>query len=334
MLDGWRAFSILAVLAAHLLPLGPARLQINLAAGNAGMGLFFGLSGFLIASTLNFHPSVRDFAIRRAFRILPVAWLFSLVTFPFAHAPASSWLANLFFYANNPPYHMVPIAGHLWSLCVEVQFYAGISILFLVLRERSLALLPFLCVAVTLNRILAGESQDIATLYRIDDILAGAALGYLFHSRHAPLLRRSLEHLPPAIPVVLLCVASHPAFLRIGQLRAYFAVAAIGATLFQRGSRFNRLLESKPLAYLATISYALYIWHPLTTHGWFDPPSKAVKYLRRPVGIALSVALAHLSTHTFEGYFLRAGKRLVKRLSSPARPIDAVPANLPTSLPV
>jgi peptidoglycan/LPS O-acetylase OafA/YrhL len=65
MLDGWRALSILAVLAAHMLPLGPARLRINVSAGNAGMGLFFALSGFLIASGLAFHPSVRDFAIRR-----------------------------------------------------------------------------------------------------------------------------------------------------------------------------------------------------------------------------------------------------------------------------
>ncbi len=51
-LDGWRAISILGVLAAHMLPLGPSRWGLNALAGDAGMSLFFTLSGFLIASTL------------------------------------------------------------------------------------------------------------------------------------------------------------------------------------------------------------------------------------------------------------------------------------------
>jgi peptidoglycan/LPS O-acetylase OafA/YrhL len=229
---------------------------------------------------------------------------------------------------------MVPIAGHMWSLCLEVQFYAAIAILFLVLRERSLALLPVLCVAATLNRMLAGQTQDIATLYRVDDILGGAALAYLYHGSFAPVLRRMLEHLHPAIPLALLGVASHPSFLGIGQFRPYFASAAIGATLFQRSTRFNRLLESRPLAYLASISYALYIWHPLTTHGWFDPAGKMAKYLRRPLGIGLSLLLAHVSTRFFESYFIRLGKRLTNRRSvepsSNAAP-DAIARETPSA---
>ena len=47
-LDGLRAASILLVLAAHLLPLGPAVLQLNSTAGLSGMAIFFSLSGFLI----------------------------------------------------------------------------------------------------------------------------------------------------------------------------------------------------------------------------------------------------------------------------------------------
>ncbi len=334
VLDGWRACSILAVLACHMLPLGPAHWRLNVAAGCMGMSIFFTLSGFLITSTLYFHPSVRDFIIRRLFRILPVVFLFVLIVLPFAHASAATWRATLLFYANLPPYHLLPLTDHLWSLCLEVQFYAAIAVLFLLFRQRSLALLPFLCVAVTLNRMRLHEMPDIATLSRIDDILSGAALAYLFHSRFSVALRRALVHLPPAIPLVLLCLACHPAFPLLNQFRPYFAAAMVGATLFHDGTVWKRVLESKPLAYIASISYALYIWHPLTTHGWFDPASKTAKYLRRPLGIAISVLIAHLSTNHFERFFIQIGKRLTgpRRVHAPnhARP-EASPNGVPSA---
>jgi hypothetical protein len=56
VLDGWRAISILMVLAAHLLPLGPKVFQLNVAAGLFGMVLFFNLSGFLITHFLLNRP--------------------------------------------------------------------------------------------------------------------------------------------------------------------------------------------------------------------------------------------------------------------------------------
>ncbi len=325
VLDGWRGISILAVLAAHMLPLGPARFDLNYMAGEFGMGLFFALSGFLITSTLYFHPSVRDFVIRRLFRIVPAAWLFLLITLAFTHADLVTWRANLLFYANLPPYHLTAITGHFWSLCVEVQFYALIAVLFLLFRKAALALLPFVCVAVTLNRIHAHVTADIYTLYRLDDILAGAALAYLFHSRFSAPLKRLLAHIPPAIPLVLLFLGGHKTNFWISQFRPYCAVIAIGATLYHHGTLWNRVLESRPLKYLATISYALYIWHPLTTHGWFEPASKVAKYARRPLGIALSFLLAHLSTHYWEQPFIHLGKRLTRRKS-------AVPAAQPQVL--
>jgi peptidoglycan/LPS O-acetylase OafA/YrhL len=72
-LDGWRGISILCVLAAHLLPLGPKAWQLNATAGPMGMALFFTLSGFLITHFLLNHAGVLDFLIRRFFRIVPLA---------------------------------------------------------------------------------------------------------------------------------------------------------------------------------------------------------------------------------------------------------------------
>jgi hypothetical protein len=76
VLDGWRGLSIVLVLAAHLLPLGPTGLDLNAAVAAAGMALFFTLSGFLITGFLLRNDNVDEFLISRLARIVPLAWLF------------------------------------------------------------------------------------------------------------------------------------------------------------------------------------------------------------------------------------------------------------------
>jgi peptidoglycan/LPS O-acetylase OafA/YrhL len=321
VLDGWRGISIVAVLMAHMLPLGPKSLMLNSAFALFGMAIFFTLSGFLITSTLIFYPSVRMFAIRRLCRIVPAAWLFMVITLTALHAPLSMWLADLFFYSNLPPFHLVQITGHLWSLCVEMQFYLGIGVLFLLLRQRGLALLPFLCVAVTLWRIYTGNAASIVTVYRVDEIFSGASLAYFFHGPFSAQLKRALARISPFIPLALLCLGCHSLFPWMNYLRPYFAAILVGATLFQHGSYWNKVLESKPLFYLANISYALYVWHPLTTSGWFEAGSKLAIYAKRPLGIALSFLLAHVSTFYFESQWINLGKRLTQKRRAGSQPV-------------
>src|SRR6185295_4977053 len=91
-LDGWRAIAILLVIADHasvsvrealperLRPGMSEQLLINI--GLLGVHVFFGISGFLITSRLvdetrrNGRINLRAFYLRRAFRIMPAAWLF------------------------------------------------------------------------------------------------------------------------------------------------------------------------------------------------------------------------------------------------------------------
>ncbi len=313
VLDGWRGLSILIVLLSHMFPLGPNRFGMNVAFGYMGMAIFFTLSGFLITSTLYFHPSVRTFAIRRLCRILPLAWLYTVVALALMHAGWHVWLAQTLFYSNLPPFWLTPLTGHLWSLCIEVQFYAGIGILFLMLKQRGLALLPFLCVAVTMGRIVTLDWASIVTLFRVDEILSGASLAFLFHSRYNEQLKRALAKIPPAAPFLLLLLGSHPSFPMLNYLRPYFAAALVGTTLFHEGSNWNDVLESRFLRYIATVSFALYIWHPLTMYGWFEPADKVLRYERRILSIALTFGIAHLSTFYFENLWINLGKRLTAK---------------------
>ncbi|ASC71575.1 O-acetyltransferase OatA [Halomicronema hongdechloris C2206] len=103
VLDGWRGISILCVLASHMLPLGPAAWDLNLAAGYLGMSLFFTLSGFLITTSLIFRLDLYEFAIRRVIRVVPLAWLYVAVVLSLQLPSFSTAVAHLLFYANLPP---------------------------------------------------------------------------------------------------------------------------------------------------------------------------------------------------------------------------------------
>src|SRR2546430_17014614 len=80
-LDGYRAISILLVLAAHLLPLGPKLLRLNEAVAALGMTMFFSLSGFLIADQLLKDQDVRRFLLKRISRIWPLVLIYTFVVY-------------------------------------------------------------------------------------------------------------------------------------------------------------------------------------------------------------------------------------------------------------
>ena len=115
----------------------------------AGVDLFFVLSGFLIgAQLLKAHatgnPILWPFYRRRLFRILPL--YFTVVALYLlwpacreAGPPAPLWqlltfTENLFFsFDNNPSF------THVWSLCIEEQFYLVLPVaLILALRRPSI----------------------------------------------------------------------------------------------------------------------------------------------------------------------------------------------------
>lgn len=310
VLDGWRGISILLVLATHLLPLGPKSWRLNETFGPMGMALFFTLSGFLITRFLLHNSSITDFLIRRIFRVVPLAWLAMAISLVMSQAPWSYVLPNFFFYANLPPQHLTEVGSHLWSLCVEMQFYVGIALLVGAAGRRGLYAIPFLCIAVTAHRVVEGALVDVVTWRRVDEILAGAVLAMAFEGKWGSHPSRVLMRLSPYFVLVLLVVCSHPSAGPLNYVRPYVAATLIGVTLFGPSSAFLRLLKSRALAYIASISYALYVVHHVLIFTWLGGGEGLAKYARRPLLLATTFALAHVSTFQFERRWIAAGKRL------------------------
>lgn len=313
-LDGWRGISILCVLAAHMLPLGLKPWNFNEVFAPLGMALFFTLSGFLITSTLIYRPNVRDFLIRRFCRILPLAWLFLLIALPLSQANLMQWVAHFFFFANLPPFWLVDLTAHLWSLGVEMQFYLCIALIFALLGQRGLLLLPALCLAVTAGRMLNGQTISIVTYYRVDEILVGACLALICERRLGTLLPQFLEWANPYVLMGLLLITCHPHIDPANYFRPYIAAALVGSTIYQPETHLYRFLKTRSLAYIAQISYALYVIHPLTEYGWLGSGDVLVKYAKRPLSFLLTFGLAHLSTFYYENRWIEWGKRWTSRI--------------------
>jgi peptidoglycan/LPS O-acetylase OafA/YrhL len=198
-LDTLRALAILAVMLYHFMPFLPESFMSVTQFGWIGVDLFFVLSGYLIGTQLlkpylqGETPSIRDFYIRRAFRILP-AYLVVL----FLYAKVSVWreaprlapvwkfltfTENLRFDPNFRAF------SHAWSLCVEEHFYLILPLLVVGMmrrasaRKTALLIVAVLLAGVLLRAFALTHLHDdywpriyYPTYMRLDDLLVGVTL--------------------------------------------------------------------------------------------------------------------------------------------------------------
>jgi peptidoglycan/LPS O-acetylase OafA/YrhL len=157
----------------------------------------------------------------------------------------------------------------------------------------------------------------------VDEILAGATLALIWLGSLGRLGYGSawlLRTIPPSLWAIAFVVSCHPAGGPVQYLRPYLAASLVGSTLLVEHKR-NGLLTSQPMWYIAEISYALYVIHPATIYGWLGSGDTLVRYLKRPLCLALTFGLAHLSTFAYERPWIALGKRLIRRCDRhPAQP--------------
>src|ERR1043165_3413400 len=197
-LDGIRALAICMVLVSHLviyenyLGLRPIGLEF----GQAGVSLFFVLSGYLITRLLlreedsRGRVSLKYFYIRRALRLFPALLLYLSVVFALwlcgllPHHPWHSFASSILYVRNI--WGRGHETDHLWSLSVEEHFYLLWPVAMLALPRRGARRL---CLALTgigavltwrvtaLRAGLADEGQtSIRRDFRFDAPLLGCAI--------------------------------------------------------------------------------------------------------------------------------------------------------------
>lgn len=280
-----------------------------------GMSLFFCLSGYLITTIMLARPDDLRFLVKRTARIVPSLWLYLLILVAFLGISPQAAVLNGLFLQNYLPPHLVEAGpvGHLWSLSVEMQFYLTIGIVVWLAGARGLWMIPVAALVITGLRIDQEVYRSTATHLRADEILSGGCLALLLH--HWPPKRRAWlcgpfrGSLLLGLVFVLWTFSSHSMGGPLNYMRPYLAAGVVGLILISAPAALQNVLSSRCAAYIARISYALYIYHVLMVWGWMSEGSAVERYLvKLPVSWVLTWAAAHVSTFCWEAYWLRLVK--------------------------
>jgi peptidoglycan/LPS O-acetylase OafA/YrhL len=325
-LDGLRAVAVTMVMAFHFIP------WIDRVAplGAIGVRLFFVLSGFLITRILlssrtdNPSTALRSFYIRRSLRIFPLFYLVLALAALINIGPVRStigwhvtYLTNAYLFMRGDWHGSI---SHLWSLAVEEQFYLIWPWLVWLLPERRLpALITAMVCAAPLSRLLIGGPMSAVLPFACLDSLGTGALLAL------PAARRTMIGAGRAIGVPLLAAAlalRYAGFHGVPLEAALdFGVSLTASWIVGRAARgfegsIGGFLTARPIVYLGTISYGLYLYHGFMPYvlGRYLPGFVEMPWeLRFVLLTAATLATAALSWRLFEAPILA----LKDRLSAP-----------------
>jgi peptidoglycan/LPS O-acetylase OafA/YrhL len=303
----------------------------------------------------------KEFYLRRAFRILP-AFLLVLVIYmawpDFRESPglAPWWMFVTFTLNLFVDYGRDAAFSHAWSLCVEEHFYLVFPLLAtLLLRRPSATRFGVLCVLVVVAGIAlragiwwhntaldsAGVGlqrnwfiEDIyyPTWNRLDGLLAGVVLAVLKVFR--PMTWQRLQQHGNAIlcaGVAILALALWLFRERTGLLgnAVGWPVLSLGlALLVLAGTASSGVLGGLRVpgaAWLAAISYSLYLTHKAVFHltqDWFGPALEGRGVLAFAVYGLVAVLGGALLHYAVERPFLQLRDRTLRPSAQPLAAAD------------
>lgn len=263
-LDALRGLSALAVALYHysyfigfVLP-GTALPDWQLRWGDAGVKLFFAISGFAMLATLERTASLPAFAMARGRRLLPEYWVAMVLTGSVAWAlgPDRLRLAPVDWLANLPllqTWTGVPMVdGVYWTLNVEILFYAWIALLWRLGATRRVDRLVLCWMALRLVCWLLPVPPRMLQVLLIDHA-AWFSIGLIAW----PIWRGTAswrEQLPLFGTVVAVTALT-------GDRSAAWLAAGLALLLSATVTRRMRWLATPALLWLGSVSYAFYLLH-------------------------------------------------------------------------
>ncbi len=340
-LDGWRGLSVISVVLYH----GrnaffddhslPIRLSSH---GNIGVDVFFAISGFLICGLLlNEYEregtiSLRRFYIRRCFRILPayyaaIAGITALSIFGVIHVNCANLPSCLFFYRNyrllGPDEAGGFFTAHFWSLAIEEHFYLIWPALLMAVKPKRVGKAAFLlAMAIAAWRTCEAHFQWFSTILlpsnlltrtdaKVDALLWGclAAIYYPTIKRYVEGVRFNQLWLPILVALLAIEKFHVPGWV---MLQAILVPALVLSTVTQPGSWLARFLACRPMRWVGTISYSIYLWQEIFLPQFASQKSLGIfHYLQQPpFNVVAIVVCACLSRYLIEVPMTRLGHRL------------------------
>lgn len=356
-IDALRGIAALSVAFYHLAPpafagtSGPITsfLQSKFEFGYLGVPIFFVLSGFVITATIN--PQEVDFRYvgrfiaKRAIRLAPPYWVslalnIGLIYFAAnvlhmsaAAVPSPTMVAAHLVYAQDL-LGLGNISAIYYTLCFEVQFYIFLSLIFAVARKAGHAT-NWVIAAVGLASIVTsmliggrvlrnpinGLFLSLWYLFALGGLCQWATAG-------GKDKLRSCVFLGYCACAFLLFVWQ----LRFGIGVALNTAAALATAMFIYATattdKLETWLSNKTLVYLGTISYSLYLFHPIFGDGFISAVQRFVlprlgvtdhSQTYSVVLLASAIGISILTAHAMYRLIERPSARFSKRIKPASR---------------
>jgi peptidoglycan/LPS O-acetylase OafA/YrhL len=351
-LNGLRAISILMVVLMHTLQrintVTPVnRLWFVLGNGSTGVFIFFVISGYLITTLLlREHKesgtiSLKDFYIRRAFRILPPAYVNILFVVILGwwgklQLTAVDVATALFFCRNYLPSKVGWALEHYWTLSIEEQFYLLWPIILLwclCRRGRSSAIKVGFAVAILcpVIRVLSykfggdylRETVERSFQCRADALIYGCLTALLAGSPEYEKIYNYVARIWWILPIIAIGISGYLEIFygSIWTLPFGYSLNGICISFFilwcvrNSTSFVGKVLNHKLVMHIGILSYSIYIWQQL----FLNPRNASVfgsahilRYL--PVCCLAILAAAETSYYLIERPSLRLRNRVESRL--------------------
>ena len=327
-LDQMRALAIASVMLSHFhsdwLPGG----------GAAGVGIFFSLSGFLIASILleedRFDPAVAvRFIIRRFARIYPayLAAVLATVALTYFYAPEKltailSAVPGILTFTQEA--HSLGYAFLvLWTLQVEMAFYLVVPIAMLILgRGRGLLAVLIVLTALSVAALFGLTTSSPVQIYA-GDLAFGALVSLAWKHRW-------LDRLPGKSPILagaalagIVVVFLFSGATGLEWMIQIMAASLCGCVLIVAFLRDPALPVAPLLPWIGRISYSIYLIHGIVLDFRIAPELiwerfYSLGHLRifadGMTFIVVVIGLSALSYRWIERPGMKAGKRLASAL--------------------
>lgn len=320
--------------------------------GAIGVDLFFAISGFVIAKSLlpkleqaQGNDVIRDilkFWTRRAWRLLPSAWLWLFITlamvffyneskaFGSARANIEATVAGIIQAANFRlaeafGQHEYGASAVYWSLSLEEQFYLVLPLLAVLLRRH----LIYLLVVIVGLQICDPRDSMYSIMFRTDALCLGVLLAIFFRKSGYDLTiptflrsRMSSFCFVTLLLALLLMLGSH--HLNVTPYRLSF-VALFVAVLVLIASHNRDLIFykinflRKPLIWVGERSFAMYLTHMpcffIVRETWYrftggTAPSQDQLILFSVAALVLIFSLSNLNYRVIELPLRNKGVRI------------------------
>jgi peptidoglycan/LPS O-acetylase OafA/YrhL len=258
--------------------------------------------------------------------LLLLVWLVGMSE----HSRVHSVLAYMLFCSNfaSTTSWTISLLGLTWSLAVEEHFYLVFPFAVRTMKRTGLLWLlgstvviePFLRLAAT-SHVHSFLTIYFWTFFRLDGLSLGCILALLIEdARSAQWITRWSGYLATATAIAYVAIyatrikqftetANSHLFNFAGYTLISLTFAFTVAYILQHpAARISRVLSSRPIVFVGTISYGMYLYHiPIYLHlaRW----TKLSDLQVFPISLASTIIFSWLSYNFYETYFTRWSHR-------------------------